>query len=73
MKVRTLSFLFKARKTQHEHSAYLENFPPPSMNVKIKLVPYKNPQDPETEYKKSILVAAKDFKIGEEIYTVIRA
>lgn len=40
------------------------------MNVKVETVPVDHPSDPTKEMQRTILVATKDFKAGDEIYRV---
>jgi len=40
------------------------------MNVKVETVPVDDPSDPTKKMEKTILVATKDFKAGDEIYRV---
>jgi len=49
-------------------TAYYEHFPPKSMNVEVKQVPVDD--SPRGKVLKNVLVATKDFAVGETIYTV---
>ena len=49
---------------------YYNNFPPKYMNVKVETVPVEDPSDPTKKMQRTILVATKDFKVGDEIYKV---
>ena len=40
------------------------------MNVKVETVPVDDPSDPTKKMQKTILLATKDFKAGDEIYRV---
>ena len=40
------------------------------MNVKVETVPVEDPSDPTKKMQRTILVATKDFKAGDEIYKV---
>ena len=40
------------------------------MNVKVETVPVEDPSDPTKKMQRTILVATREFKVGDEIYKV---
>ncbi|KAG8761436.1 hypothetical protein FRC14_003849 [Serendipita sp. 396] len=58
-----------SRDIKHKGDVYYDFFPPKAMNVKVKLAPVGSKGGDHIPLQRTILVATKDFRAGETIFT----